>query len=302
MDEILKKLLESDVLSEETKAELQEQFKSAVDTFLSEERAKLEQQITAQLTEEFVKAQEQLTEALDVKIDTFLAAEIDELKEDINKFRDLEVEYAEKLVEEKETLATQLSEELDQLVDKLDVFLEIRLDEVFAELKEDIAEVKKLEFGRRIFEAMESEFRKHRVSDTSKLESELAEAKEQLDDAKRRIGSMQRERVAEARNSKMEELLSPLSGTAKEQMKIILSNVATEKLDEAYKVYLTRVLKESTASVVKTEEAKKERLSESKEQIAEATLITGNEVSDDADDVETQPDQLSRIRRLAGLA
>jgi hypothetical protein len=302
MDEILKKLLESDVLSEETKAELQEQFKSAVDTFLSEERAKLEQQITAQLTEEFVKAQEQLTEALDVKIDTFLAAEFDELKEDINKFRDLEVEYAEKLVEEKETLATQLSEELDQLVDKLDAFLEVRLDEEFAELKEDIAEVKKLEFGRRIFEAMESEFRKHRVSDTSKLESELAEAKEQLDDAKRRIGSMQRERVAEARNSKMEELLSPLSGTAKEQMKIILSNVATEKLDEAYKVYLTRVLKESTASVVKTEEAKKERLSESKEQIAEATLVTGNEVSDDADDVETQPDQLSRIRRLAGLA
>lgn len=302
MDEILKKLLESDVLSKETKAELQEQFKSAVDTFLSEERAKLEQQITAQLTEEFVKALEQLTEALDVKIDNFLADEFDELKEDINKFRDLEVEYAEKLVEEKETLATQLSEELDQLVDKLDVFLEIHLDEVFVELKEDIAEVKKLEFGRRIFEAMESEFRKHRVSDTSKLESELAEAKEQLDDAKRRIGSMQRERVAEARNSKMEELLSPLSGTAKEQMKIILSNVATEKLDEAYKVYLTRVLKESTTSVVKTEEAKKERLSESKKQIAEATLVTGNEVSDDADDVETQPDQLSRIRRLAGLA
>jgi hypothetical protein len=302
MDEILKKLLESDVLSEETKAELQEQFKSAVDTFLSEERAKLEQQITAQLTEEFVTAQEQLTEALDVKIDTFLAAEFDELKEDINKFRDLEVEYAEKLVEEKEILASQLSEELDQLVDKLDAFLEVRLDEEFAELKEDIAEVKKLEFGRRIFEAMESEFRKHRVSDTSKLESELAEVKEQLDDAKRRIGSMQRERVAEARNSKMEELLSPLSGTAKEQMKIILSNVATEKLDEAYKVYLTRVLKESTVSAVKTEEAKKGRLSESKEQIAEAILVTGNEVSDDADDVETQPDQLSRIRRLAGLA
>lgn len=302
MDEILKKLLESDVLSEETKTELQEQFKSAVDAYLTEERTKLEQQITAQLTEEFVKAQEQLTEALDVKIDAFLTAEFDELKEDINKFRDLEVEYAEKLVEEKETLATQLSEELDQLVDKLDAFLEVRLDEEFSELKEDISEVKKLEFGRRIFEAMESEFRKHRVSDTSKLESDLAEAKEQLDDAKRRLGSMQRERVAEARNSKMEELLSPLSGNAKEQMKIILSNVATEKLDEAYKVYLTRVLKESTAAVVKTEEAKKEQLSESNEQVAEATLITGNDVSDDADDVATQPDQLSRIRKLAGLA
>ena len=211
MDEIFKKLLESDVLSEETKAVLQEQFKTAVDAFLAEERTKLEQEVTTKLTEEFVKAQEQLTEAIDVKIDTFLAAEFDELIEEINRFRDLEVEAAEKLVEEKERLAVQLNEELEQLTEKLDSFLDVRLDEEFAELKEDIAEVQKLQFGRRIFEAMEAEFIKHRSSDTSKLEAELAAVKDDLIDAKRRITSMQRERVAESRTAKLDELLSPLS-------------------------------------------------------------------------------------------
>jgi len=305
MDEILKKLLESDVLSEETKAELQTQFKAAADAYLAEERSKLEAEVKAQLTEEFVKAREELTAAVDAKVDAFLKAEFDELKEDINKFRDLEVEYAEKLVEEKEALAKQLGEELDQLVDKLDAFLEVRLDEELAELKEDIDQVKRLEFGRRIFEAMEEEFKKHRATDLTSVESELAETKDALADAKKRLSDMERAAVAEARTTKMDELLSPLSGTAKEQMKLILSNVATEKLDEAYKVYLSRVLKES---VVAATTAKPEVVTESaKKDAEESVIVTGNEnAEDDVDAVQVteaqEPsDQLSRIRKLAGL-
>lgn len=297
MDEILKKLLESNVLSEETKGQLQEQFKTVVDAYLAEERTKLEHTIMTQLTEEFVKSQEKLTEALDIKIDAHLDAEFKELKEDIESFRDLEVEYAEKLVEEKAKLASQLNEELEQLVDKLDAFLDVRLDEELSELKEDITEVRKLEFGRSIFEAMEQEFRKHRSNDTSKLEQELAEAKEQLSDAKSRIGSMQRDRIAEARTNKMDELLSPLSGTAKEQMKVILANVATEKLDEAYKTYLGRVLKESV--VTKTEKPLTESVKQSKN--AEQILFTGNETEVVTESVKPVDDQLARIRRLAGL-
>ena len=313
MDEILKKLLESDVLSDETKAELQTQFKAAAEAYLAEERAKLEAEVKAQLTEEFVKAREELTAAVDAKVDAFLTAEFDELKEDINKFRDLEVEYAEKLVEEKEALAKQLGEELDQLVDKLDAFLEVRLDEELAELKEDIDQVKRLEFGRRIFEAMEDEFKKHRAKDMTSVEAELAEAKDALADAKKRLADLERAAVAEARTTKMEELLTPLSGTAKEQMKLILSNVATEKLDEAYKVYLSRVLKESVVAATapaaaKTDDASAKVISESdKKDAAASVIVTGNETAeDDADatqvtEAQEPSDQLSRIRKLAGL-
>jgi predicted transcriptional regulator len=304
MDSILKKLLESDLLSEETKAELNEQFKTAVDAYLAEERSKLEVEIRSTLTEEFVKAREELAETVDTKIDEYLTAEFDELKEDINSFRDLEVEYAEKLVEEKERLAQLLGEQLNQLVDKLDAFLEVRLDEEMSELKEDIEDVKKLEFGRKIFEAVETEFKKFRKEDLSTVEADLAETLDKLDDAENRLAEIENSRLAEARNGKLEELLAPLSGNAREQMKIILSNVATEKLEEAYKVYIGRVLKEAIAAP-KEDVAKP--IVESKPAAAAkpATMVTGNEealVEDvDVDANKLNDAQLSRIRKLAGV-
>jgi hypothetical protein len=297
MDEILKKLLESDLLSEETKAQLNEQFKTAVDAYLAEERSKLEVEIRSTLTEEFVKAREELAETVDTKIDEFLKAEFDELHEDINKFRDLEVEFAEKLVEEKERLAQLLGEQIDQLVDKLDAFLEVRIDEEISELKEDIESVKKLEFGRKIFEAVEEEFKKFRKEDLTSVESELAEALDELNDAKKRLAEIEQNRLAEARNSKLDELLAPLSGNAREQMKIILSNVKTEKLEEAFKIYIGRVLKET---VVDKKDETANTIVESKEEKKETTLITGNK--EEVIEEETKPsDQLSRIRALAGL-
>jgi hypothetical protein len=302
MDSILKKLLESDLLSEETKAQLTEQFKTAVDAFMAEERSKLEVEIRSTLTEEFVKARDVLAENVDTKIEEFLTAEFDELKEDINKFRDLEVEYAEKLVEEKERLAQLLGEQLNQLVDKLDAFLEVRLDEEMSELKEDIEDVKKLEFGRKIFEAVETEFKKFRKEDLSTVEADLAEALDKLNDAETRLAEQEQSRLAEARNSKLEELLTPLSGNAREQMKIILSNVATEKLEEAFKVYIGRVLKESVAEPKTENKETAASLTEGKqtEVKSTSTMVTGNqELHEEV--APTTDAQLSRIRKLAGL-
>jgi hypothetical protein len=299
MDEILKKLLESDLLSEETKAQLNEQFKTAVDAYLAEERSKLEVEIRSTLTEEFVKAREELAETVDTKVEEFLKKEFDELHEDINKFRDLEVEYAEKLVEEKETLAQMLSEQVNQLVDKLDAFLEVRIDEEMSELAEDIEDVKKLEFGRKIFEAVEAEFKKFRKEDLSSVEADLAEAQDKLADAENRLAEIEQNRLAEARNNKLDELLSPLSGNTREQMKIILSNVKTEKLEEAFKTYIGRILKESVVDV-KKEETSKNPLVEAKTDEKEVTLVTGNDKEVLEEDVKPS-DQLSRMRMLAGL-
>lgn len=301
MEEILKNLLESDLLSEETKAELSAQFKAAVDAYLAEERSKLEVEVRSQLTEDHVRAEQELADKIDKKVDAFLDAEFSELHEDINKFRDLEVEYAEKLVEEKEQLAEQFGEQLNQLVDKIDAFLEVRLDEEFVELKEEIEAVKKLEFGRKIFEAMESEFKKFRKEDLSTVEQDLAEAKDKLSDAESRIEKMEAERLAEARSAKLDELLSPLSGTAREQMKIILSNVATAKLDEAFKVYIGKVLKETVVETKKEEP--KAALVEDKTAAPAATLVTGNEELTETQKPIVQPSSfLERQRKLAGLA
>lgn len=297
MDEILKKLLESDLLNEETKAELSTQFKTAVDGFLAEERSKLEVEVRTQLTEEFVKARDELAESIFMKIDDAMAAEAAELREDINTFRDLEVESAEMIAEEKERLAQRFGEEIDQLVKNLDNFLEVRLDEEITEFKADLEDVKKLEFGRKIFEAFEQEFRSHRKGDMAKIEQDLGEALDKLGDAEKRLQEIESSRLAEARTAKMEELLNPLGGNAREQMKIILSNVATEKLDEAYKIYIGRVLKES---VVEKKEDKAPIVESKKTE----QVITGNEVKEDlTEEVKTPTanDQLTRMRKLAGL-
>jgi hypothetical protein len=215
MEEILRKLLESDLLSEETKTQITEQFTTAVNAYLAEERSKLEVEIHSKLTEEFVQAREALVARVDAKIDEVLNEEFTELKDDINKFRDLEVEYAERLVEEKEQLASTLGEQLNQLVDKIDAFLEVRIDEEITELKEDIDQVKKYEFGRRIFEAVEAEFKTFRKEDLGEVERELAETADKLADAEAKIYAIENERLAETRNAKLEELLKPLNGNAK---------------------------------------------------------------------------------------
>lgn len=300
MDEILKKLLESDVLSEETKAEISTKFKASVDAFLAEERSKLEVEVRSQLTEEFVKVREELAASVDQKVNDFLKNEFDELKEDINAYRDLEVEYAEKLVEEKEVLAQQLGEQLNQLVDSLNAFLETTIDAEMSELKEDIEQVKKLEFGRKIFETFETEFKKFRKADLDTVEQDLSEALDKLADAEARIQKMENDRLAEARSAKMEELLSPLTGVAREQMKVILNNVANEKLDEAYKTYIGRVLRESAPKQPAVPTASTEApITESKTEAT--TLVTGN-VTEQTEEEPAKPNaQLSRIKALAGL-
>lgn len=297
LDDILKKLLESDLLNEETKAELATQFNTAVTGYLAEERSKLEVAVRSELTEEFVKAREELAESIYKKIDDAIAAEAAELHEDIDNFRDLEVESAEMIAEEKERLAQRFGEEIDQLVKNLDSFLEVRLDEEIAEFKTDLEDVKKLEFGRKIFEAFEQEFRAHRKSDMAKTEQDLAEALDKLSDAEKRLSDIESTRLAEARTAKMDELLSPLGGTAREQMKIILSNVATEKLDEAYKIYIGRILKESV--VVNKEE--KTLVTESK--TAPSKVITGNENKEELTEEVNKPaaDLTARWKMLAGL-
>jgi len=296
MDEILKKLLESDFLSDETKTQLSEQLKTLVQTYLSDERSKLEIEVRASLTEEFITAREELSETVNQLIDSRLTTEINELKDDINKFRDLEVEYAEKLIEEKEKIASELGVQINGLVDNLDSFLEVRLDEELTELKDDIEEVKKLEFGRKIFEAMETEFKKFRKTDLSEVESQLEETLDKLNDAETKLAEIETKRLDESRTMKLNDLLGPLSGNSREQMKIILSNVKTEKLEEAYNIYISRILKESVIEKKETLPLTSQ-LTEEKQETKVSRFVSGNE----AEVVKSSDDQLSRLQVLAGV-
>jgi len=304
MDEILKKLLESELLSEEAKAEITAKFEA----FVAEIKETTSLEVKTQLTEEFVKAREELVESVNAKVDSFLAEEIEELRGDLEAFRDLEVEYAEKLLTEKEALAVQLGEELDELVNKLDAFLEVRLSEELAELAEDIEVIKKDSFGRKIFEAYSQEYARSFAAPSDSAEKKLATVEDELADAKEVIATMESATRKADRARKLDELLAPLTGTKHEHMKLLLSSVTTEKLEEAFNRYIGRVLKEEVktdATETKTTEKAPVITEGKKEEIQAAKVVTGNEaiveeLNDNKDD-EDKKAGLLRLKQLAGI-
>lgn len=312
MEELLQKLLEAEILGEDTKTELEEAFNQHLNEAVEAAKADASADVRAELTEQWVNERDALIEAVDNKVGDFLDAEIAELKEDIERFRDLEADYAEKLVEAKAAMADELKGDLAQLIEQLDAFLEIRLTAELDELMEDIEEVKKNDFGRRIYEAMEDEFRANFAdedsaeSDLRETQSRLHDATEQLEEAMSRVNELER-------NQKLDEVLAPLTGKSREIMEAILRNVDTKDLEAGYKTFIGRVLRESDeAESEKEDSVLAEGASEDgkeKDVSDTATLATGDDedlLRESAEEAEAGRPRLSeeareRLRRMAGI-
>lgn len=292
MDEILKKLLESELLSEETKAQIQEQFDGAVKGM----REELALEVRAELVEQYTKDREALVESVEEKISSMLSVELEELKEDIAAFRDLEVEFAGKLVNEKKVLAEKLGEELDQIVDQIDTFLEYRIEEEMSELKEDLNVVKENQFGRKIFESFMGEFNRSFVDEDS-LFKKISVLEDKLTDAEARLFESEQSEKKANRVKKLDEVLAPLTGVKREQMALILQNVETGKLQEAYNRFVGRILKEDV-------QEKKEALTEATKK--EATVVKTGDVQLEEEVKEVKVESKSdlatiRMLSLAGI-
>lgn len=309
MDELLNKLLAAEVLTEDTKAEITATFKTKLNEAIEEARAAAVATVTADLNEQWIAERDTLIEALDAKVTEALTDELDELKEDIERFRDLEAEYAEKLVEAKSEMATVLKSDIAQLIEKLDAFLEVRLTAELSELREDFEVVKKNEFGKNVFEAFVAEFKKHYAGDNS-VEGRLNETEARLEDALTALESAERKTARLERSIKMEKVLQPLSGRTREVMEAILKNVDTPLLEDAYKTYVGRVLKE-TASEGATSEKENKVLAEGTKQKVKGVSKSGNDeeriIKESAqDDRDNQRPVLSEaekeyLRKVAGV-
>lgn len=297
MDEILKRLLETELLSEETKLEITAEWEASVATMKEAIRESTILEVRTELSEQWITEREELTDKLDAFVEARLAEELSELKSDIERFRDLEAEYASKLVDEKRSIAEELSVELDTLADKVDSFMEVRINEEMQELKEDLVVARENEFGRKIFEAFVSEFGNSFVDEAS-LQSKLSITEDKLTDAQARIAEMETKQAKIVRESKMEKILSALTGSKREQMTFILQNVETSKLEEAYKMFIGRVLKEEAAPVVAVSEV----IAEEVKSVEDTVLVTGDIKEVAPVVVGTQHSaELTKALRLAGV-
>lgn len=296
MEELLQKLLEAEVLSEETKNELQEAFGQQLTEAVEAAKAEAAADVRAELTEQWVNERDALIEAVDNKVGDLLEAELNELKEDIEGYRDLQAEYAEKLVEAKAAMADELKTDLAQLVEQLDAFLEIRLTAELDELMEDIEKIKEDDFGRRIYESFKDEFQAC-FSDEESVAGSLRETEARLEDTVRELEEAAA-RVAELeREKKLDEVLAPLSGRQREVMEAILRNVDTENLEAGYQTFIGRVIRESNeAESEKEDPVLAESASEDGEDnISEGTVVTG----DDVDRLEEDASQAAAAKKLS---
>lgn len=303
---MLQKLLEAEILTPETQAELLEAFESQLAEAKEAVEAEVAADVRAELTEAFVAEKERLVEAVDAKLSEMFEREVSELKEDFENFRDLEAEYAEKIVEAKAAMADELQGDMVQLVEKLDTFMEIKLNEEIEELREDISQARKQEFGRRIFEAVSAEYMSqfHNEEESevnfSDMEARLEQTQVALEEAEQKHAAL--ERII-----KLDKILAPLSGSQREVMEQVLQTVATKKLEEGFKTFLPRIIRETKESEKEDDTVLSEsaEVNESKDTV-EVSIVTGdvdntsveNEVINEGvvDDAE-----LKRMLRLAGL-
>jgi hypothetical protein len=294
MDEILKKLLENELLSEETRAEISEQWTASVETFKTQVREEVSNTVRLELAEQWIAERDELVAKVDTFVSEALVKEISELKADIESFRDLEAEYAGKLVEEKHKLAEEVAAELDQLVDKIDAFFEVRLAAELDELKEDLDVVKQNEFGRKIYEAYAATFAVAHVDDES-AGAKLKVAESKLADAEQALAAAEEARNQLVRESKMDKLLANLTGKKREQMEMVLKNIETGRLEESYKFFIGRILKEDAAApaaAVIVEAANGEK---------KTTVVTGDAAPVVPPQTTQLDEGLARIKRLAGV-
>lgn len=297
MEEILKKLLEAEILSEDTKQDLTEAWQEAVKAKTAELREEAMLEVRAELADQWVKEREALVTKLDTFISEQLETEFNELRSDIENFRDLEAEYAGKLVAEKQKISEQMTQELDVLVDKIDAFFEQRLSEELEELREDLQVVRENEFGRALFEAFATEYAKSYV-DEDAIQSKLTITESKLQDAQKRLQEMEKEKEVLLRESKMEELLKPLSGSKREQMSFVLQNIETKKLEEAYNHFINRILKEDKVA----DKQEKSLVESKKEEKVATTVVTGDKEPEVIVEAKSTSDELATLKRLAGIA
>jgi hypothetical protein len=317
MEELLQKLVENELLNEDTKKELlesfQEQKKTAIEEAVAEARSEVEAQVRVELQEQFQADKEALIEALDTKTEEYLKEHMAEFEDDVNRFRDLEAEYAEKLVEAKEELASVLKGDIEELVEAIDTFLDMRLAEEIEELREDIDHVNKLQFGKEIYEAFEAMFNKKFINENG-LQEEISERQSRLEELEGQLQETARELEQVKRERKLDEVLEPLHGRTRSVMEAILKNVETDRLEEAYEHYIPRVLHESTETVVESEKESEEDssvLAEGKEDgqkaVEEGSVIaTGDTeeviVEESTNQVELPEDVKRTLERLKALS
>lgn len=365
MLDALKQLVDSSVLSESAKEQIQE----AWDTKLNEVRHEVETSLREEFAQRYEHDKNQLVEAMDAMVSESLQKEIAELVEDKQALIAEKVAYKNRMKQNtglvQEFISRQLAKEVSELHEerkqlreglavlekfvmkqlgkevsefaqdkqavvearvKLAANAKVQLEDLkqkfikrsakvvesvvgkqltseITQLKQDLEEARRNDFGKRLFEAFANEYKTSFFKSSKEVtalqavieekEKALEEAKQQAQEKAQLVESKEKEiymiKESNDRERTMSELLKPLNKAQAAIMEDLLRTVKSEKLKESYDKYLPSVLNNDRVISKGT----------TKTVISESTVeVTGNKQPKE------QPApaaEIIDIRKLAGL-
>ena len=195
--------------------------------------------------------------------------------------------------------------------DKVEQTISSALKNEVSQFKEDITKARENEFGRRIFEAMASEYGTSYLNENTevrKLKAELTSLKGVVSETKTKAdGIAEQKKLVESklritedratRNQVMTDLLAPLSKDKKELMAELLESVKTTKLEESFNKYLPSVIHEEVGVRTKKAIIKESVTSEH----TGNRSLDGQTGSTNEEIVDASVVEIDELRKLAGL-
>lgn len=286
------------------------QLKSEITEFVSDrktletERAKLAQEVDT-IKENTKKQAAERISMLEGFIVKKLAEEIAEFETD-----------KKALIEQRAKLAAEGKKKIDEartaFISKASGTLDKTLNEVIrkelVQWRDDIKVARENNFGRRIFEAVAAEYMASYLSEGSevkKLQKQLAESQNRIDEATAQIaekqklveGASAKIKAANDRVQRMEvlsEMLSPLGRDKKAIMEEMLQDIKTDNLKEAFNRYLPTVMNGDATGQIR------QKLSENAQN--KTVAITGDRPNKLSEAVrEDNSQDIGQILYLAGI-
>lgn len=241
------------------------QLREELEEFAQDRRLLQEQRIKVakQLREERLQYKQQFNGRIKM-LEGFV---LKQLSDEMREFK----EDKDALIESRVKLVTEGKKKLDdtrrQFIKRASTVVETTIEDILrkemSQFRKDIAESRKNNFGRRLFEAFASEYMTSYLSEGSevkKLMVQLTETKKKLDETSKQLKSkdkilteaQSKVRRAEDRANRtkvLNELLSPLARDKRAVMEELLGDVKTDNLRQAYNKYLPSVLNEDASRV-----------------------------------------------------
>lgn len=247
MKEILSKLLESKVLTEETVTQLESAITEAIDTAVTTARETAIVEAQADVARQWEVERTALIEAIDGQITEGVTASVAELNEARVQLENMKVDLSKRYIQRERQLAENVRTEMGDLVEDLDVFMKKVVEAHLVTVSDDLKAIKEDNFGREIFKAFAQEFASRQLGSnvvaSITATTKVTEAK--LNTALEENARLRSQLSESSRQTKVKELLAPLAGESRKVMEALLTNVPMKKLDESFKTYLPRVLKNS---------------------------------------------------------